>query len=58
MPKDNSHIERHIEDWVWWNYGQSEVDNPSWDIKSLARYLVNCHELAPMEERYGRNRKA
>lgn len=58
MPKQENHIERHIKDWVWLNYGQNELDNPSWDIEGLAGYLKNCNELAPMEERYGRNRKA
>jgi hypothetical protein len=28
---------KRIEDWVARNYGQSEAENPSWDIEKLAK---------------------
>lgn len=28
---------KRIEDWVIRNYGQSEAENPSWDIEKLAK---------------------
>ena len=30
---------KRIEDWVADNYGQSEAENPSWDICELARHV-------------------
>lgn len=30
---------KRIEDWVARNYGQSEAENPSWDIDALARHV-------------------
>lgn len=30
-------IAKRIEDWVARNYGQSEAENPSWDICELAK---------------------
>lgn len=32
-------LEKLIYKWVKENYGQSEVENPSWDIQSLVNYL-------------------
>jgi hypothetical protein len=32
-------IKARIRQWVKENYGQSELDNPSWDINSLAKHL-------------------
>jgi len=32
---------RAVREWVKANYGQSEVENPSWDIDSLVNYVVD-----------------
>jgi len=31
---------KKISSWVKENYGESELSNPSWNIESLAKYLV------------------
>lgn len=32
---------RAVREWVKANYGQSEAENPSWDIDALADYVVD-----------------
>lgn len=34
-------IEQIIRKWVEENYGKAELDNPSWNIKALAKYIEN-----------------
>ena len=33
-------IEEYIFDWVKRNYGESEVENLSWDVEGLSKYLA------------------
>lgn len=38
-------IERKTKQWVGRNFGSQEVEDPSWDIKNLSKYLADCLEL-------------
>ncbi len=39
MTKELKSMAKRIEDWVRANYGESEAENPSWDIDTLARHV-------------------
>lgn len=41
---DAAKIKQLITNFVTKNYGQSEAENPSWDIDALAKYIVNKGE--------------
>ena len=38
-------IERKTKQWVGRNFGSQEVEDPSWDIENLSKYLADCLEL-------------
>ena len=39
MVMNKNNIEEIIKIWVLENYGEAELNNPSWCIKDLARFL-------------------
>lgn len=44
-------IKAKIRQWVKDNYGQAELDNPSWDINSLAKHLEStAHDTKTITE--------
>ena len=38
-------IERKTKQWVGRNFGSQEVEDPSWNIEALSKYLADCLEL-------------
>lgn len=38
-------IERKTKQWVGRNFGSQEVEDPSWSIEDLSKYLADCLEL-------------
>lgn len=38
-------IERKTKQWVGRNFGSQEVEDPSWNIEDLSKYLADCLEL-------------
>ena len=41
----SSFIERKTKQWVGRNFGSQEVEDPSWNIEDLSKYLADCLEL-------------
>lgn len=38
---DEKELRKIIKNFVKENYGESEADNPSWNIQALAKYIIN-----------------
>ena len=48
-------LEKNIHEWVKNNFGQSEADDPSWNIEELAKNLAHSlliYDIHRMVERY------
>lgn len=56
--KMKDRIEEIIYNWVLKNYGESEVENPSWNIKLLADYLKPYINTMERKEKIQRRERA